>query len=48
MITLAPPKDEWEELEEIELWPDGEEGYGVGKRGTSLARPEIAPFLCLL
>ena len=34
MVTLAPPEEEWVELEEIVLQPQGEEGQGRhGSRG---------------
>ena len=50
MVTLAPPEEEREELEEVVLRPEGEEGQGEGERRTARAHPESTPpfVLCFV
>ena len=59
MVTLAPRGDdeEWGELEEIKLWPEGGEGQGIcGEEGgpgpprmyISFAPPLRSSFCCHL
>ena len=54
MVTLAPPEEEWEELEGIVLQPGGEEGQDSGgeedgpgpPRDCSFPLSAVRYFLC--